>query len=70
MQSFRLGRMSTGVFSRYLEDGLLVSGKHLASVRDKQLITILKNQLDKKQRDQCNLVVTEITIKKKLAFLD
>ena len=53
MQSFSLGRMSAGVSptgGRYLEDGLVVPGKHLASARDKQLITILMkmNELDKK----------------------
>ena len=69
------GRMSAGVSStegRYLEDGLVVPGKHLVSARDKQLITILKNELDKKAERlmHMNLVVTEITIKKKLALLD
>ena len=52
MQSFGPGRMSAGVSpigERYLEDGLVVPGKHLASARDKQLITILKNKLDKKK---------------------
>ena len=34
----------------YLENGLVVPGKHLASARDKQFITILKYELDKKQR--------------------
>ena len=49
MQSFSSGRMSAVVSpngGRYLEDGLVVPGKHLASARDKQqLITILKNKL-------------------------
>ena len=75
MQSFSPGRMSAGVSptgGRYLEDGLVVPGKHLASARDKQLITILKNELDKKAERlmHMNLAVTEITIKKKLALLD
>ena len=48
MQSFSSGRMSAGVSptgGRYLEDGLAVPGKHLVSVRDKQLksITILRS---------------------------
>ena len=44
MQSFSMGRMSAGaspIGGRYLEHGLVVPGKHLASARDKQLITIL-----------------------------
>ena len=54
----------------YLGDGLMVHGKDLASAKDKQLITILKNELVKKAERQMHmsLVVTEITIKKKLAF--
>ena len=31
--------------SRYLEDGLVVPGKYLASAEDKKLIAILKNEL-------------------------
>ena len=56
---------------RYLEDGLLVPGKHLASAKDKQLIIILKNELDKKAESlmHMSLVFTEI-IKKELTFLD
>ena len=74
MQSFSSGRMSAGVSPtgrRCLEDGLLVPGKHLASARDKQLITILKNKLDKKAEGlmHMNLVVTKITTKK-LVLLD
>ena len=74
MQSFSPGRMSAGTFptgGRYFEDGLLVPGKHLASARDKQLITILKNEPEKKAERlmHMNLVVTEITIKKKLVLL-
>ena len=45
--------MSAGVSptrGRYSEDGLVVPGKHLTSARDKQLVTILKNKLDKKSR--------------------
>ena len=38
-------------------------------MRDKQLITILKNEVDKKAM-HLNLAVTEITINKKLALLD
>ena len=49
----------------YLEDGLMVPGKHLASAKDKQLITILKIELVKKAERQMHIVVTEITIKKK-----
>ena len=53
MQSFSSGILSAG-FSptggRFLEDGLVVPGKHLASARDKQLITILIS-LTKNQRD-------------------
>ena len=51
-----------------MEDGLVVPSKHLASARDKQLITILKNELDKKAETlmHMNLVVTEITIKTNL----
>ena len=39
-------------------------------MRDKQLITILKNELDKKAKIfmHLNLAVTEIKIKKKLAL--
>ena len=50
----------------------MVPGKHFALARDKQLITVLKNELDKKGERLMhrNLVVTEITIKKKLALLD
>ena len=71
LQSFTSGRMSAGVSptgGRYLEDGLVVPGKYLASARDKQLITILKNKLDKKAEIHMNLVVTEITIKRNLHF--
>ena len=42
--SFSSGRMLAVVSptgGRYLEDGLVVPGKHLASARDKQLITTL-----------------------------
>ena len=46
----------------------MVPGKDLASAKDKQLITILKNELVKKAVRQMHIVVTEITIKKKLAF--
>ena len=71
MQSFSSGRMSAGVSpagGRYLEDGLVVPGKYLTSARDKQLITILKNKLDKKAERlmDMNLIVTEITIKRNL----
>ena len=52
----------------YLEDGLMVPCKRLASAKDKQLIAILKNELVKKAVRQMHIVVTEITIKKKLAF--
>ena len=47
-----------------------MSGKHLASARDKQLITILKNKLDKKAEKlmHMSLVVTEITIKRNMHF--
>ena len=42
MQSFRPRRISAGVFSNLkkilVEDELVVTGKHLASARDKQLI--------------------------------
>ena len=50
----------------------MVPCKHLASARDKQFITVLKNELDKKAERlmHMNLVLTEITIKKKLALLD
>ena len=49
----------------------MVPGKHLASARDKQLITILKSKLDKKVERlmHMNLVVTEITIRRNLHFL-
>ena len=73
MQNFSSLRMSAGVSptgGRYLEDGLVVPGKNLASARDKQLITTLKNKLDKKAERlmRMNLVVTEITIKRDLHF--
>ena len=50
----------------------MVPGKHLASAKDKQLITILKNELDIKAERliHMSLVVTEITIKKELVLLD
>ena len=55
-----------------MEDGPVVPGKHFSSARDRQRITILKNELDRKAERlvHMNLVVTEITIKKKLALLD
>ena len=55
---------------RYLKNGLVVPGKHLASARDKQLITISKNELNRKtdRLMHMNLVVTENTMKKKLAL--
>ena len=48
----------------------MVPDKHLASARDKQFITILKNKLDKKAERpmHINLVVTEISIKRNLHF--
>ena len=73
MQSFSLGKMSAGVSptgGTYLEDGFVVHGKHLASARDKQPINISKYDFDKKAEKHMNLVVTEITIRKKLALLD
>ena len=72
--------MSAGVSPTgltYWEDGLVVPGKHLASARDKQLIAILKNELDKKAERlmHMNLVVHELSChknhtKKKLALLN
>ena len=36
---------------RYLGDGLVVRGKYLASARDKKLISILRNEFDKRSRE-------------------
>ena len=54
--------------SRYLEDGLVVPGKYLASAEDKKLIAILKKELDKKaeRRLHMNIIVKEITAKNRL----
>ena len=48
---------------------LVVSGKYLASARDKKLITIVKNERDKNTERlmHMNLVGTEISIRDKLA---
>ena len=68
--------MSAGVSptgGRYLEDVLVVPGKHLASARDKQLITILKNKLDKKAERLIHMNLASChrnQDEKKLALLD
>ena len=66
MQSFSSGRMSAGVSptgGRYLEDGLVVPGKHLVSPRDKQLIT-------SRETDAHELSCHRKHDKKKLGLLD
>ena len=54
--------------SRYLEDGLVVPGKYLASAEDKKLIAILKKKLDKKAERllHMNIIVKEIIAKNRL----
>ena len=71
MQIFSPKRMSSQVFStgsRYLEDGLVVPGKYLASAEDKKLIAILKKELDKKAERllHMNIIVKEIIAKNRL----
>ena len=50
----------------------MVPGKHLASAKDKQLITIFKNDLHKKAERlmHMSLVVIEVTIKRELVLLE
>ena len=54
--------------SRYLEDGLVVPGKYLASAEDKKLIAILKKELDNKAERllHMNIIVKEIIAKTRL----
>ena len=54
--------------SRYLEDGLVVPGKYLASAEAKILIAILKKELDKKTERLLhkNIIVKEIIAKNRL----
>ena len=57
---------------RYLEDSLVVLGRYMASSRDRQIINILNNELQKKKEKllHMNLITLEILTTYKMYYSD